>query len=215
MFAAFAVLMAIVVQYLDTMILQIAFSIFGGAGGASLGIFVVGIFCPWITSTKAAICSQLAAIFGTLMVVCGSFYYRVRAVDLPLNRGCDDSYLPFNFSTPLAGTVTANDSDSLSSKVSQISYQYYGLLGVIICLVVAHVVQAFDVITGKKIPINSFHFQISGSNKIKPVNKRLVAPWVRQFASSATVNDNPVDIPLLADTNVKSGHDFSKDEKYV
>lgn len=136
------------------MILQIAFSIFGAAGGASLGIFVVGLFCPWITSTKAALLSQLSAIIGTFTVVFGSLYFHVKPVDLPLNRGCDEYYFdfnnssPFNFTAPYAGTVIADSNSTMISKISQISYHYYGLLGVCICLFVSHVVQFIDIITG-------------------------------------------------------------------
>ena len=147
--------MAIMIQYMDAMILQIAFSIFGAAGGASLGIFVVGLFCPWITSIKAAIVGQISAILGTLSVVCGSFYHHVRAVDLPLNRSCEDYYFdsnnstPFNFSAPFAGTVVADRNDTMTSKISQISYQYYGVIGVIVCLFIAHIIQLLDYVTGK------------------------------------------------------------------
>ncbi|KAE9553178.1 hypothetical protein FO519_003617 [Halicephalobus sp. NKZ332] len=206
-FAFFAVLLAIAIRYLDTMILQIAFSIFGAAGGASLGIFVVGLFCPWISSIRAAIVGQVSAILGTLSIVCGSLYFQVRAVDLPLNRSCEDYYSdsnnssPFNFSAPLAGTVVASGDANIASWISQISYQYYGVVGVVVCLVVSHIVQAFDYIIGAK--------------NTKPVNKKLVASWVRSFASSVTVTGNPVDIPLLSESENNSGKESCHIEKDI
>lgn len=41
-----------------------------------------------------------------------------------------------------------------------------------------------------------------GAKNLKPVDKRLVAPWVRGFASTVDVIENPVEIPLLSENNI-------------
>uniref|UniRef100_A0AC35FBJ4 Sodium-dependent multivitamin transporter n=1 Tax=Panagrolaimus sp. PS1159 TaxID=55785 RepID=A0AC35FBJ4_9BILA len=191
-FATLAVFMALAIQFLDTMILQISFSIFGAAGGASLGIFVVGLFCPWITSKRAAISGQLAAIVSTILIVSGSVYYHVRAIDLPFYK-CNEeyydsnsTYMPFNYSSPNFGTVVADNSDSILSQISQISYHYYGLIGVIVCLLVSNFIQLL---------VNKLGSEESSKDN-KPLDIRLIAEWARRFIKTTGL-PNSSDIPLL------------------
>jgi hypothetical protein len=70
-------LLAFMVGSLSTMILQIAFSIFGALGGAVLAVFILGLFFPYINSKYSALVGQVSAIIVCGCVSIGSLYYNV------------------------------------------------------------------------------------------------------------------------------------------
>ncbi|KAI1724702.1 sodium:solute symporter family domain-containing protein [Ditylenchus destructor] len=130
----------------DMMILQLSLSIFGSMGGASLGIFCIGLFCPWITSKAAALFGQIASILACFFIVIGSVTNEVKPVNFPLSSEClHNSTSAFIIErSDMYGTVKSiNKYGSFLSAVTEVSYQYYSICGVSVCVLVSHCVQLF------------------------------------------------------------------------
>ncbi|KAI6201536.1 Sodium:solute symporter family protein [Aphelenchoides besseyi] len=165
-FAFIAMLLATLVGSLNTMVLQSAFSIFGAAGGAILSIFVVGLFCPKVNSKYAALAGQIAAILSCGFVAIGSLYYNVTPVNLPLSSECLSNSSSQSFAyNPSYGTVTAFSYDGFWVELSKVSYQYYSIIGVLTCVIVAHLVQ--------------FGLSICGLAPRRDVNSMLLVHFLR------------------------------------
>ncbi|KAI6176832.1 hypothetical protein M3Y97_00841500 [Aphelenchoides bicaudatus] len=141
-FAFIAMLLAILVGSIKTMILQTCFSVFGALGGAVLSVFIVGLFFPYINSKYAALAGQIAAILACGYVSIGSLYYKVTPVNLPLVTQClaNSSNISFEYSESF-GMVTAQSSGGVWAAFSKISYHYYSVVGVLVGVIVANVVQ--------------------------------------------------------------------------
>lgn len=89
--------------------LQISFSIFGAAGGAVLAIFILGLFCPTITSPAAALVAQIGTLVASISVAYGSLYYSVVPVNLPVVSSCTNQTMHEVYKWQDGyGTVTAS-----------------------------------------------------------------------------------------------------------
>uniref|UniRef100_A0A915DUE2 Sodium-dependent multivitamin transporter n=1 Tax=Ditylenchus dipsaci TaxID=166011 RepID=A0A915DUE2_9BILA len=145
-FGTFAACGAFMVHKWDAMILQISLSIFGSAGGGTFGVFCVGIFCPWITSKMAALSGQITSTLICFILVAGTAINKVHPVNLPLSSTCEANKTAIRFTTDLShGRVVSNDQYSyVWSSISEVSYQYYSVIGLCVCLFVSHVLQLIE-----------------------------------------------------------------------
>uniref|UniRef100_A0A146KPI9 Sodium-coupled monocarboxylate transporter 1 n=2 Tax=Lygus hesperus TaxID=30085 RepID=A0A146KPI9_LYGHE len=132
-----------VVQYLGT-ILQLAFSLVGITKGTTLFIFTAGMAMPWLKS-RGVLLGALASIGVTSFVTIGAqlaiankslrFPGKVTSI-----AGCHPNitagldYNTTTFGYPGVGTPVINDGVPL---IFQISYLYYGVIGLVTGFVVA------------------------------------------------------------------------------
>uniref|UniRef100_A0A914DU06 Sodium-coupled monocarboxylate transporter 1 n=1 Tax=Acrobeloides nanus TaxID=290746 RepID=A0A914DU06_9BILA len=183
-FALLTASLAVAIKYLETMILQVAFSIFGSAGGIIFGVFCVGLFCPWIKSSFAVICGEVAALISCIVLVSGTFIFYIQPKNLPLESTClSNTSILYEWSDQY-NRVEAN-SNSIWSNYSQISYQYYAFVGVIINLVVANVMQLFINLLGHK-----------NDNNVDP---KLICHFMRPYLCSSFEENvkQHVEMPLI------------------
>ncbi|GMR61630.1 hypothetical protein PMAYCL1PPCAC_31825 [Pristionchus mayeri] len=139
--AFLAIALALVCSMLDSLILQLAFSIFGVVGGPVLGLFILGILVPFVKGRAATIAVFAATIasFGTAIA---AFSNKVAPIPLPLNTQCDNTTaFSYRIDDPeLLNAVTEIDG-WWGLQYLRLSYQYYSLVGVVVCLVVGNLAQ--------------------------------------------------------------------------
>lgn len=71
-------------------------------------------------------------------------------VNLPLSSQCvaNSSSIEFEYDQSF-GTVTASSNNGLWVEFSKISYHYYCIVGILVCLLVSHIVELFLRLFGK------------------------------------------------------------------
>ncbi|KAF8354346.1 hypothetical protein PRIPAC_95969 [Pristionchus pacificus] len=138
--AIFAIGLALVCSILDSLVLQLAFSIFGVVGGPVLGLFILGVLVPYVKERAATIAFIISIIasFGTAI---GAFYNKVTPIALHLNTYCNTSFSYSIANNSMYNTVTEIDG-WWGLQYLRISYQYYSLVGVITSLLVGITAQA-------------------------------------------------------------------------
>ncbi|CAD5217553.1 unnamed protein product [Bursaphelenchus okinawaensis] len=189
-FASVATLLAMAVKSLDTMILQIAFSIFGAAGGAVLAVFVLGLFCPKVTNPYAALTAQICTLFVSGWVAVGSLVFKVVPVNLPLSDQCRNSSSPVEFEwSERYGTVTANNDSGIWLQMSKISYQYYCVVAIVVCIVVAHIMQFILDLIYKPPPVELNRNLLAFAPRVKPPNIIIEAPESQCLSKHCSVNE--------------------------
>ncbi|CAK6949749.1 sodium-coupled monocarboxylate transporter 1 [Scomber scombrus] len=138
-------------------ILQAAISIFGVTGGPLLGLFALGIFCPFANS-KGALSGLLSGLAVSLWVCIGAQIYPPTpemSRPLPLTtQGCNFTTTNnFNWtSTPLSAgpspfttspTQISDGNDLLADNWYSMSYLYFSPIGTIIAISVGLIVSLF------------------------------------------------------------------------
>uniref|UniRef100_A0A8C5E033 Sodium-coupled monocarboxylate transporter 1-like n=1 Tax=Gouania willdenowi TaxID=441366 RepID=A0A8C5E033_GOUWI len=144
-------------------ILQAAISIFGIIGGPLLGLFTLGILCPWANS-KGALSGLVSGLVVSLWVGIGAQIYPPppeMTRPLPLSTtGCSfNSSNSFNWTSlvfptlPVSTITTSLIKDGLSCSISvlspwySLSYLYFSPLGTLISICIGLLVSVF---TGTK-----------------------------------------------------------------
>uniref|UniRef100_A0AC35U612 Sodium/solute symporter n=1 Tax=Rhabditophanes sp. KR3021 TaxID=114890 RepID=A0AC35U612_9BILA len=143
--ALISILFAYCINHMDTMILEISFSIFGASGGIIVGVYFIGMFCPWIKSPISALFAQLCSIYFILFLVIMNIYYKNKPFNLPLSNMCSLNGSSF-LNHPLYeyhDVMPSPVSTGVLHWLSQISYQYYTLVGVLVTFVVANALETF------------------------------------------------------------------------
>jgi Na+/proline symporter len=142
---------------MKAMVLQLSFSIFGLFGGPVLGVFLLGIFAPFV-NRHGALTGLLTSLLFNLYIGFGAVIAQSRAVSLPLlpvnylnnsnvcvlDRNATQSVLltlPHDYNT-----LTFPESDINGGELSwqyelfSVSYQYYSLIGALVCIIVGVIV---------------------------------------------------------------------------
>uniref|UniRef100_A0A0K0FJ13 Sodium:solute symporter n=1 Tax=Strongyloides venezuelensis TaxID=75913 RepID=A0A0K0FJ13_STRVS len=142
--AIISIALALLIEHLNSAILQISLSVFGAFGGLVLGIFIVAMFFPWVKNKLSATIAQLLSLYFIVVLICLTFYYKTSPQNLPINNKCDalEIFIPFNY----LERTNVEDAKNYLQYLSQISYQYYTLLGVISTIIIAHIVEGFIII---------------------------------------------------------------------
>jgi len=131
-------------------IAKLAFTIDGIITGPIFGLFLAGLFLPWVT-TKGAACGFLCAILTTATMSIGRKVYGAR-------EGSGMDVLPpsvetcANFTAPTMSPVTVESSPyrpAIADTLFSVSYFYYGLVGTFMCTTLSLV---FSLIIGKNDP---------------------------------------------------------------
>lgn len=150
-----------VVQHLGS-VLQLSMSVPATCTGSLFGVFIIGMFLPWIGKRA----SFLGAIIGSsimiyivvraqLDMIHGSFRFETKPTSVD---GCS-----YNFTLP----VTPEPVDEAEKQFHHISYLYYMPLGATITCVSAFLL--------------SFIFGFDDPNQVDP---RLLAPVMRKYFNS-------------------------------
>lgn len=155
---------AFIAQYLGQTVLQIMLSIFGMVGGPLLGLFISGIFFPFINA-PGALCGLIASAVLTFWVgIGGSVILPVPPVTgvsiakcdmFPKNcNGTVFNATDLNSTTLMSTMTTAAMTTTIETSTSQtpdeylwiyrLSYLYYALFAVIVSLVTGIVVTAIS-----------------------------------------------------------------------
>ncbi|CEF60799.1 Sodium/solute symporter family and Sodium/solute symporter, subgroup family-containing protein [Strongyloides ratti] len=139
--AVISVILALLIENLNSAVLQISLSVFGAFGGLNLGIFIVAMFFPWIKNKISATISQLVSLYFIIVLICLTFYYKTPLPILPIANKCDalELFLPFNY----LEKTNIQEANNYLHYLSQISYQYYTLIGVISTIIISHIVEGF------------------------------------------------------------------------
>eukprot|EP00795_Rhopilema_esculentum_P011571 gene11571-21806_t len=125
---------AFLVSFVGTMVLQLAYSIFGIVGGPCLGIFALGMLVPSAT-WKGAYCGAFVGVTTTLWLAIGAQVYPPNKFHAPVSvEQCprflvNQTYVyPANFTKVFYNKFTPHDTN-LASFYS-ISYLWYAAIGV-------------------------------------------------------------------------------------
>uniref|UniRef100_A0A0K0E742 Sodium:solute symporter n=1 Tax=Strongyloides stercoralis TaxID=6248 RepID=A0A0K0E742_STRER len=142
--AIISIILALLIERINSAILQISLSVFGAFGGLVLGIFVVAMFFPWIKNKLSATIAQLISLYFIITLIFLTFYYKTPLPNLPIANKCDamEIFLPFNYYEK----TKAPEAKNYLQYLSQISYQYYTLIGVASTIIVSHIVEGFILI---------------------------------------------------------------------
>ncbi|OZC10776.1 hypothetical protein X798_02199 [Onchocerca flexuosa] len=144
LFCCLSMVIAYLCSIMDTMVLQVSFSIFGIAGGPVLSIFCLGMFFPKIKGFAAFI-AQLASTVFCVFIAAGALLNHVRPVGLPINEICEGNNVTLEFVEKLEyGMVYPLQSNSWLIQLFRISYQYYSICALLVAFIVAHIVQCFS-----------------------------------------------------------------------
>uniref|UniRef100_A0A2K6W6K4 Sodium:solute symporter family protein n=1 Tax=Onchocerca volvulus TaxID=6282 RepID=A0A2K6W6K4_ONCVO len=144
LFCCLSMVIAYLCSIMDTMVLQVSFSIFGIAGGPVLSVFCLGMFFPKIKGL-AAFTAQLASTVFCVFIAAGALLNHVRPVGLPINETCEENNVTLEFvQKPEYGLVFPLQSNSWLIQLFRISYQYYSICALLVAFIVAHIVQCFS-----------------------------------------------------------------------
>ncbi|VDK77554.1 unnamed protein product [Litomosoides sigmodontis] len=148
LFCCLSMVVAYLCSIMETMVLQVSFSIFGIAGGPVLSVFCLGMFFPKIKGLAAfvdRILAQLASTVFSIFIAGGAVVSNVGPVGLPIDETCGQSNATLAFvEKPEYGMVYPLHSNSWLIQLFRLSYQYYSISAVLVAFVVAHVVQCFS-----------------------------------------------------------------------
>ncbi|XP_063423134.1 sodium-coupled monocarboxylate transporter 1-like isoform X2 [Mytilus trossulus] len=133
-------------QFLGQTVLQIMLSIFGMVGGPLLGLFISGIFFPFINST-GALCGLIASavmafwvgVGGTVLLPVPEVMHVSTEMCSIIQRNCSSSSNS-TISSTISSTIATTTQATLSSEdnlwIYHLSYLWYGLFATLISLIV-------------------------------------------------------------------------------
>jgi len=120
---------AFIVKYVGTMVLQLAYSIFGIVGGPCLGIFLLGIMVRR-SNSKGCFVGCFVGVFFTLWVVIGAMMYPPNKFVAPVSEyGCSFFNSTITNSTGII-EPTHEGYDFGLSKLYSLSYLWYSATGI-------------------------------------------------------------------------------------
>jgi solute carrier family 5 (sodium-coupled monocarboxylate transporter), member 8/12 len=156
-FGVVSVVLILVVRQIDG-IMQLAMSFSSCTLGPLLGIFVLGLIFPWVSSKPAFFAGLLSfvitlsnGIWTQLAIINREVVFLPKPVSV---AGCSADW---------ANATTTNPIDYYTSG-QHLSYIYYGLFGVVSCCL-----------------LGNFFVLIFGRNNTKLLNPELVAPFMRKL----------------------------------
>ncbi|XP_069696488.1 sodium-coupled monocarboxylate transporter 1-like [Periplaneta americana] len=169
-------------------VLELTLSLIGVSNGASLGIFSMGLFLPWINS-EGAIIGGLAGL-GIMGWLCVGTQAAIASGDITFLRkpvtveGCTNtSVTPTTFIEVTNSTL--NHQSNNVFVLYQMSYMWYTLLGAVISMFVALLVSLLTCPTD-----------------ITTIDPMYLSPVIRRFLPKKKANENDVDMTLIKQTNV-------------
>jgi Na+/proline symporter len=158
-FGLIAFALVFIVEKLGT-VLQLAISFGSLSLGPMLGIFTMGMFMPWISATSALIggaCGMMSSAYIVLRAQADIASGVLRFPQMPVSvEGCT-----YHFANV---TQVDFDYDGIDKSLHHISYLYYTMAGTLVSCAVGCVASFFV-----------------GHNKLKDMNPKLVAPFLRNF----------------------------------
>jgi solute carrier family 5 (sodium-coupled monocarboxylate transporter), member 8/12 len=155
-FGVVSVLLILVVRQIDG-IMQLAMSFSSCTLGPLLGIFVLGLIFPWVSSKSAFFAGLLSfvvtlanGIRTQLAIINREVVFMPKPVSV---AGCLEEW----------SNVTTTNPVNYYTNGQHLSYIYYGLFGVVSCCL-----------------LGNFFVLIFGRNNTKMLNPVLVAPFMRK-----------------------------------
>ncbi|KAG5668439.1 hypothetical protein PVAND_016379 [Polypedilum vanderplanki] len=161
-FGIISVLLVFVIEKLGA-ILQFAMIIPSSTSGPLLGIFLIGIFTPWIGGKSAFWSIIISSVIMTAIIVKAQIESLSGKIKIPLKPvSIDGCHYNFTFSSSPMATAEAIEEES--KQIYHMSYLYYTVFGALLVIIISVLL--------------SFIFGFQDARKI---DKRLVAPFMRKF----------------------------------
>ena len=197
LYGALTILLILIIQYLPG-ILDSALALFGALGGPLLGVYVCGIFIPWINK-KGAFVGLLCAIFMTFWMTIGEKTNPSIGVAQPhpststLFCDSDIGSSPDTVKTFIHGRPTDFSLLNGLENLYSISYFYLSIVGIFVSASVGTIVSAFTGWTrGEEI----------ASDLIHPIVIRLAKQYHLDIWESPE-EEKPYEVPLDLINNLK------------
>ncbi|XP_018328753.1 sodium-coupled monocarboxylate transporter 1-like [Agrilus planipennis] len=159
-------------------VLQVSMSFHGLTTGTHMGIFLLGMFFPSANAT-GAFWGSVASLTLTAILVFGAQVYtyqgKMKIPTLPASvEGCNPPLNVTNFSNQTVTQAVASGGDQVF-WLFRISFYYYPLIGVILCIVLGLIISHF-----------------TKDEKEKIVDADLFNPYILRFISRKHFSTTPV-----------------------
>lgn len=172
-------------------VLQLAISVSGITYGPLMGIFVIGMFMPWLSGRHTIIGSLVALAVGAWVVLRAQADIALGVLTFPVKttsiEGCTYSFNQ-TVTAPLNQTLLIDHNES--KPLHHMSYLYYTAFGFFITLVIANI-----------------SCLVIGKQDIKDVDLLLITPLVRKYFKPYTKQADQ----LNGDANVPLNSNNEKD----
>lgn len=173
-------------------VLQLAISLSGITYGPLLGIFVIGMFMPWLNGRHTITAALIALSVGGWVVLRAQTDIALGVLTFPIKttsiEGCTYSY---NITTTALNQTHLIDHNQ-SKPLHHMSYLYYTVFGFLITIITANI-----------------SCLVLGKQDIEEVDLSLITPLVRRFFKSTKADVFPPDsqIPLNPNQVSSTSHD--------
>ncbi|CAD6185159.1 unnamed protein product [Caenorhabditis auriculariae] len=172
--AVVSIILAISCSFLQSIILQMAFIVFGAGGGPVLGSFIVGFFTRFVKG-RAAFSGLITSIAICFSFAIGAVLLKSKPVPLPSYEHCFNSNAE-DFDERSFGRVVLTQLPFGLESIFSISYQYYSVIGVVTNVITSIVVQLVsDFLSRKKVST--------------PVEEVLLSPFLQTQKPEELEND--------------------------
>uniref|UniRef100_A0A8D8JSS7 Sodium-coupled monocarboxylate transporter 1 n=2 Tax=Culex pipiens TaxID=7175 RepID=A0A8D8JSS7_CULPI len=159
LFGAVSVVFIYIVEHLGA-VMQLTMTLSSTSGGPLFGLFVMGIFMPWVNATGAlygglaGLCSMAYLCFRSqASLATGEIVYTSKNVSI---AGCTYQFENTTFPEPTF--------DEMEKSFHHISYLYFTLFGTFVSCLVGSVVSL-----------------VKKSENEEPLNQQLLAPFIRKY----------------------------------